>query len=100
MYLFLVTNNLLSENQSGFRPGDSTINQLLSITTSTYDSFENYEEARALFLDISKAFDKVWHEGLLFKLKCNGFDGNILKLITCYLSDRQQRVILNGCQSE
>ena len=66
MYTFLVTNNLLSENQSGFRPGDSTINQLLSITTSIYDSFENYEETRALFLDISKAFDKVWHEGLLF----------------------------------
>ena len=100
MYTFLVTNNLLSENQSGFRPGDSTINQLLSITTSIYDSFENYEETRALFLDISKAFDKVWHEGLLFKLKCNGIDGNLLNLLTCYLSNRQQRVILNGCESD
>ena len=59
MYLYLVTNNLLSANQSGFRPGDSTINQLLSIRTLIYDSFEDYEETRALFLDISKAFDKV-----------------------------------------
>ena len=42
MYLYLVMNNILSENQSGFRPSDSTINQLLSITTSIYDSFENY----------------------------------------------------------
>ena len=56
MYSYLVSNNLISENQSGFRPGDSTINQLLSITTTIYESFENYEETRAIFLDISKAF--------------------------------------------
>ena len=59
---------LLSKNQSGFRPGDSTINQLLSITHDIYTSFENNCETRAVFLDISKAFDKVWHEGLIFKL--------------------------------
>ena len=75
-----------NENQPGFRPGDSTTNQLLSITTSIYDSFENYKETRALFLDISKAFVKVWHGGLLFNLKCNGVEGNLLRLITCYLS--------------
>ena len=39
-------------------PGDSTINQLLEITTEIYNAFENYEETRALFLDLSKAFDK------------------------------------------
>ena len=61
VYAFLNTNNLLSVNQSGFRPGDSTIYQLLSITSTIYDSFENYDETRAIFLDISKAFDKVWH---------------------------------------
>ena len=59
MYIFLSSNNLLSQNQSGFRPGDSTINQLLSITTEIYEAFENYEETRAVFLDISKAFYKV-----------------------------------------
>ena len=58
MYLYLVMNNLLSENQSGFRPGDSTINQLLSITTSIYDSFENYEEIRALFLHFRRPLIK------------------------------------------
>ena len=62
MYSFFHVNNLLSKNQSGFTPGDSTINQLLSITTDIYESFEDYEEVRAVFLDISKAFDKVWHE--------------------------------------
>ena len=72
VYAFLNTNNLLSVNQSGFRPGDSTIYQLLSITSTIYDSFENYDETRAIFLHISKAFDKVWHDGIIFKLNCNG----------------------------
>jgi exonuclease III len=65
MYFYLNMNNLLSKNQSGFRPGDSTINQLLSITNDIYESFEHNAETRAVFLDISKAFDKVWHEGLI-----------------------------------
>ena len=69
MCSFFQANNLLSKDQSGFRPGDSTINQLLSITTEIYEAFKNYEEVRAVFLDISKAFDKVWHEGLIFKLR-------------------------------
>ena len=68
LYSFTNNNNLVRKGQSGFRPGDSTINQL-SITSSIFESFENFEETRALFLDISKAFDEVWHEGIIFKLK-------------------------------
>ena len=55
---------------------------------------------RAVFLDISKAFDKVWHEGLVFKLKQNGISGNLLKFFESYLHNRKQRVILNGSYSE
>ena len=51
---------------------------------------------RGTFLDISKAFDKVWHEGLIYKLKTYGIDGKLLKLLENYLTDRQQRVVLNG----
>ncbi len=51
------------------------------------------------FLDISKVFDKVWHEGLLFKLKCNGISGN-LNFFSNYLSNRYQRVVLNGKESD
>ena len=71
LYAFLNNNKLISNQQSGFRPGDSTINQLISITTKIYEAMEDLDETRALFLDISKAFDKVWHEGLIFKLKSN-----------------------------
>ena len=99
MYKFLLENSLISANQSGFRPGDSTINQLLAITTEIYNSFENRQETRAAFLDISKAFDKVWHTGLIFKLKQNGICGNLLKMLENYLSNRKQRVILNGIES-
>ena len=99
MYGFLVENELISKHQSGFRPGDSTINQLLAITDEIFQSFENNAETRAAFLDISKAFDKVWHEGLLFKLKRSGITGNLHSLICDFLSDRSQRVVLNGMES-
>ena len=90
----------MSPYQSGFRPGDSTINQLISITTEIYEAFENHDEIRAVFLDISKAFDKVWHEGLLHKLKENGITGSVYHLLEDYLSNRKQRVVLNGIESE
>ena len=100
MYSFLNVNKLISKNQSGFRQGDSAIYQLISITSNIFDSFEKYDETRALFLDISKAFDKVWHDGLIFKLKCNGISGILLKFFESYLQNRQQRVVLNGTASD
>ena len=100
VYSFLNENDLLSKYQSGFRPGDSTIYQLLSITTSIYESFENHDETRAIFLDISKAFDKVWHDGIIFKLRCNGISENLLPFFENYFHDRCQRVVLNGKSSE
>ena len=99
LYTFLSENKLLSKHQSGFRPGDPTINQLLSITTEIYHAFETLDETRAVFLDISKAFDKVWHEGLIFKLRCNGVNGHLIEILRNFLSNRNQRVVLNGIES-
>ena len=87
-------NNLISPKQSGFKPGDSCINQLISITHEIYESLDAGLEVRSVFLDISKAFDKVWHEGVLFKLSQNGISGNFLKLLTDFLKNRKQRVTL------
>ena len=98
IYAFLSRNNLLSANQSGFRPGDSTINQLLSITHKIYCAFDETpsKETRAVFLDLSKVFDRVWHDGLIYKLQVNGISGNLLNLLCSFLTNRQQQVILNG----
>ena len=74
---FLLENNLILPNQSGVKPGDSCINQLLSITHEIYNSFDEGLEVRSVFLDISKTFDKVWHKGLL--LNCR----KMVYLLTC-----------------
>ena len=59
MSTFLTKNNLISPNQSGYRPGDCCVNQLLAITHKIYKSFNEGFEVRGVFFDISKAFDKV-----------------------------------------
>ena len=58
-YNYLIDNDLTSQNQSGFKPGDSCINQLISITHDILNLLDEGLEVRGVFLDISKAFDKV-----------------------------------------
>ena len=96
MFNVFIENKLISPNQSGFKPGDSCINQLLAITHEIYKSFDEGFEVRGVFLDISKAFNKVWHEGLVLKLKQNDISGNFLNLLRDFLRNRKQRVLLNG----
>ena len=62
-------------------------------------SFGNSYEFRSPCLDISKAFDKIWHQGRIFKLQQNGINDNLLKLFKNYLADMKKRVVLNGCNS-
>ena len=102
IYDNLSRNKLMTPNQSGFRPGDSTINQLLFITHKIYCAFDDTpsKETRAVFLDLSKAFDRVWHIGLIHKLRSNGISGNMLALVSNFLIGRKQRGALNGKTSE
>ena len=99
MFKFFTSNNLISPNQSGFKPGDSCINQLLSITHEIYKTFDDGLGVRGLFLDISKAFDEVRHEGRIFNLKQNGISGELLQISFDFLSNKKQRVVLNGQNS-
>ena len=91
-------NQLFTKCQSGFLPGDSCISQLLSIVHEINSFFDCDPtiDVSGVFLDISKAFGKVWHEGILFKLKTYGVNGEVLILLTNYLHERYQRVLLNG----
>ena len=97
LYSYLITNKLITTNQSGFRPGDSTTNQLLYLVDKIHQAYDNPEsfEVRAVFLDISK----VWHDVLIFKLRQNGTSGSLLKLFQNDLSNRKQCVVLNGSHS-
>ena len=80
---------MTSPNRSGFKVGDSCVNQLIAITHEIYKSFDDGLEVRGVF-------DKGWHEGLLLKLSLNGISGNLLKLLRDFLYCRKQQVVLNG----
>ena len=80
MFTFFINYKLISSNQSGFKLGDSCINQLLSITHDIYESFNLGLEVRSVFYDISKVFDKVWHDGIIYKLTRNVIPVNLLNL--------------------
>ena len=58
-------------------------------------AFDMELEVRGIFLNISKAFDKVWHDGLIFKLRQNGICGEMINILEDFLSDRKQRVFFN-----
>ena len=94
LFKYLENNKLLNCNQSGFRPGDSCLHQLLS-----FDANPSLE-ARGVFLDMFKAFDRVWHDALLYKLKLLGICGRNYNLIRSFLDNRYQRVVLNGQPSK
>ena len=101
LYSHLVSHELLNPNQSGFRTGDSTVNQIISIKHTIFKAFDCNPplDVRSVYLDISEAFDRVWHEGLVYKLKRCGVSGQFLSLIQSFLKDRKQRTVLNGQSS-
>ena len=80
IFLLLKINSIqsISSSQSDFETGDSCINQLLSIIHEIYSSFDEGLEVRSVFLDILKGFDKVLHDGIIFKLTQNGISENLL----------------------
>ena len=82
MFSFFSKNNLITQKQFGFKPSDSCINQLLSITHEIYKSFDDGFEVRSVFLGISKTFDKVWHQGIIFRLRQNGISGDLLNILS------------------
>ena len=78
IYNHLHVNFILSPMQSGFLPGRSCVTQLIEVYHKFCEYVDCGKEVRVIFLDISKAFDKVWHKGLIFKLHKAGISGNVL----------------------
>ena len=96
IYHFLLEEKLLNPNQSGFRSSDSCINQLLAITHEIFEAFDCNPslEVRSVLFDVPKAFEKVWHESLLYKLRSMGISRELYSLLGNYLLGRFQRVVL------
>ena len=96
----LSTSNLLSDHQYGFRKGRSTGDLLAFLTDSWSSSLSRFGETFAVALDISKAFDRVWHKALLSKLPSYGFYPSLCTFISSFLSDRSISAVVDGhCSS-
>ena len=91
LFYYFQSNRLFTPSQSGFLPGDSCIAQLLSIIHEIQTAFDENPtvDVRGVFLDISKAFDKVWHDEIIFRLKSYGVEGELLSLLK-NLENREQ----------
>ena len=100
VYKHLLTNSLIYKYQSGFLPGHSTVHHLIEAIHYTCLALENHETNCQIYCDISKAFDRVWHRGLISKLENYGIKGDFFEWFQSYLTNRNQKVSLNGFSSE
>ena len=92
---------MFTDCRSGFIPGNFCVSQLLSITQEIHKSFDCTppEDVGEMFLDISKVFDKFWHERLIFELKSYCVERKLIMLLENILKNRNQRIVLNGLSS-
>lgn len=97
---FLESSKLLSDHQYGFRHGRSTGDLLAYVTNLWSSALDSFGESRVIALDISKAFDKVWHKGLLAKLPSYGFSPNLILWTENFLTDRSISVRVDGALSK
>ena len=91
---------LFSDFQYGFKSSQSTADLLTVVSDRVAGAFNRYGATLAVALDISKAFDRVRHAGLLCKLKSYGISGQIFGLISSFLNNRWLRMVLDGKSSQ
>ena len=98
---YLLTDGLLAKEQwHGFMPRRSCVTQLLTAMEDWTKSLQDGVPIDVVYLDFSKAFDSVPHIRLLVKLQAHGIKGKLLNWIQSFLTNRKQRVIINGSQSD
>ena len=94
-----IYHKIISDRQAAYLKGDSTITQLLYLVHNIRTSWGKYQISHGCFLDISAAFDKVWHNGLIAKLEQIGITGTLLQLFKSYLLDRKQCTVVDRVKS-
>ena len=100
LYEYIQVNNIMSQNQSGFKPGHSTQTCLLDVTDYLLKNTDKGMFTGAIFLDLKKAFDTVHHGTLINKLSKSGINGPELDWFKSYLSERYQVCKINEEQSD
>ena len=99
LYRFLESNNILFQQQYGFRKNNSTAYAMIQITEQIKESIDKGKFGCGIFIYLRKAFDTVNHEILLLKFEHYGIRGSILQWFKSYLSNRKQYVYRNGSTS-
>ena len=99
VYNYFHSNGLFYKYQAGFLPGHSTVYQLIETYDCIAKAIDEGKHCCMVFCDLSKAFDRVWHKGLLFKLKSYGVSGHLLQWFASYLNFRSQRVLHRNTMS-
>ena len=100
MLKFLLENDLISKSQHGFLPNKSCLTNLMETLDFITEALSNGYPIDIIYTDFAKAFDKVSHKKLLYKLKFYGFGDGLINWIKAFLSDRKQRVVLGKTSSE
>ena len=96
----LLENNIITDKQAAYLNGDSTAQQLLYLTHKIKEAWANKQTVQAIFLDVSAAFDAVWHKGLIAKIKQININGKLLELMSSYLDNRTTVTVVDGHKSE
>jgi len=100
LYTFLEISGIILKQQSGFRSNRGTTDNLFFFTQKISENLNKNRKACSIFFDISKAFDKVWHDGLIFKLNNLGVDNYLIRYLIDFLSQRKFKVKINNCYSK
>lgn len=100
LHYFLNTNNLLLPEQFGFREGHSTIHQLIRVVETAFEATHSKQKCAILLLDLQKAFDKVWHQGLIYKLIQHNIPDSFIHIINNYLTNRSFTVRVSDTLSD
>ena len=100
LYGFAEHFKLLDKEQEGFRKFRGTQDALLRLTQDIFNGFNSNEHTAALFIDIEKAYDSVWRDGLMVKLKEKGITGRIWYWIRDFLTDRSAAITMSGVKGQ
>ena len=96
---FLNEHNIINTNQYGFRRGHSTVHQVHRMVEIIGEAFNNREAVGAVFLDVEKAFDSLWHKGLIYKLLLQDIPKPLVHIIHSFISNRCFQVRVNNTLS-